>query len=278
MFNRRALIGTSVAAAAALTLAACGNDSGGSEATETNGTVVVAATPVPHADILNFIAENLADAAGLTVEVEEFTDYVQPNVATSDGSVDANFFQTEPYLEEYNAANGTDLVTVAAVHIEPLGLYSNSLASVEEIPDGAQIAIPGDGSNGGRALALLADAGLITLAEGVDATLATEDDIAENPKHLEFVPLEAAQLALSLEDVDAAVINGNYALEADLSPAEDALHSESPDGNPYANYLVTTAANAENEDVQKLAELLQSDEVKQFILDTWSDGSVVPAS
>ncbi|GAA1691323.1 MetQ/NlpA family ABC transporter substrate-binding protein [Glycomyces endophyticus] len=278
MFNRRALIGGSVAAAAALALTACGNDSGESEATETNGTVVVAATPVPHADILNYIAENLADDAGLTIEVEEFTDYVQPNVATSDGSVDANFFQTEPYLDEYNAANGTDLVTVAAVHIEPLGLYSSSVASVEEIPDGAQVAIPGDGSNGGRALALLADTGLITLADGVDATLATEDDIAENPKNIEFVPLEAAQLALSLEDVDAAVINGNYALEADLRPAEDALYSESPDGNPYANYLVTTEANKDNEDVQKLAELLQSDEVKQFILDTWADGSVVPAS
>jgi D-methionine transport system substrate-binding protein len=277
MFNRRALVGASIATATALTLAACGNDSA-SEATETNGTVVVAATPVPHADILNFISENLAEDAGITIEVEEFTDYVQPNVATADGSVDANFFQTEPYLEEYNAANGTDLTTVAPVHIEPLGLYSSKVASLEEIPDGAQVAIPGDGSNGGRALALLADAGLITLAEGVDVTLATEDDIAENPKNLEFVPLEAAQLALSLEDVDAAVINGNYALEADLSPAEDALFSESPEGNPYANYLVTTAANAENEDVQKLAELLQSDEVKQFILDTWSDGSVVPAS
>jgi D-methionine transport system substrate-binding protein len=277
MFNRRALLSGSIAATAALALTACGAD-GGSEATETNGTVVVAATPVPHADILNYIADNLAEDAGLTIEVEEFTDYVQPNVATADGSVDANFFQTEPYLDEYNTANGTDLVTVAAVHIEPLGLYSASAASIEAIPDGGQIAIPGDGSNGGRALALLADAGLITLADGVDATLATEDDIAENPKNLEFVPLEAAQLAPSLPDVDAAVINGNYALEADLSPAEDALHSESPDGNPYANYLVTTAANAENEDIQKLAELLQSDEVKQFILDTWADGSVIPAS
>lgn len=277
MFNRRALLGGSIAATAALALTACGAD-GGSEATETNGTVVVAATPVPHADILNYIADNLAEDAGLTIEVEEFTDYVQPNVATADGSVDANFFQTEPYLEEYNTANGTDLVTVAAVHIEPLGLYSASAASVEEIPDGGQIAIPGDGSNGGRALALLADAGLITLAEGVDATLATEDDIAENPKNLEFVPLEAAQLAPSLPDVDAAVINGNYALEADLSPAEDALHSESPDGNPYANYLVTTAANADNPDIQQLAELLQSDDVRRFILDTWADGSVIPAS
>ncbi len=277
MFNRRALLGSTVVAASALALTACGSDEA-SEPTETNGTVVVAATPVPHADILAFIADELAEDAGLTIEIEEFTDYVQPNVATSDGSVDANFFQTEPYLDEYNEANGTDLVTVAPVHIEPLGLYSDEADSVEAIPEGGQVAIPGDGSNGGRALALLADAGLITLAEDADPTFATEDDIAENPKNLEFVPLEAAQLARSLQDVDAAVINGNYALEADLSPAEDALHSESPDGNPYANYLVATAANADNEDVQKLAELLQSDEVRAFIEQTWTDGSVVPAS
>lgn len=277
MFNRRALLGSTVVAASALALTACGADDA-SEPTETNGTVVVAATPVPHADILAFVADELAEDAGLTIEVEEFTDYVQPNEATADGSVDANFFQTEPYLEEYNQANGTDLVTVAPVHIEPLGLYSDKVDSVEAIPEGGQVAIPGDGSNGGRALALLADAGLITLAEDADPTFATEDDIAENPKDLEFVPLEAAQLARSLQDVDAAVINGNYALEAELSPAEDALHSESPEDNPYANYLVATAANAENEDVQKLAELLQSDEVREFIEQTWTDGSVVPAS
>ncbi|THV42118.1 MetQ/NlpA family ABC transporter substrate-binding protein [Glycomyces buryatensis] len=277
MFNRRALIGASVAAASALALSACGTDSA-SEATETNGTVTVAATPVPHADILNFISENLAEDAGLTIEVEEFTDYVQPNVATADGSVDANFFQTEPYLEEYNVANGTDLTTIAPVHIEPLGLYSDKVTSLDDLADGALVAIPGDGSNGGRALALLADAGLITLADGVDPVLATEDDVADNPKNLEFKPLEAAQLARSLQDVDAAVINGNYALEAELSPAEDALFSESPEDNPYANYLVTTEANADNEDVAKLAELLQSDEVRQFIEDTYSDGSVVPAS
>jgi D-methionine transport system substrate-binding protein len=277
MFNRRALLGSTVVAASALALTACGADEA-SEPTETNGTVVVAATPVPHADILAFVADELAEDAGLTIEVEEFTDYVQPNEATADGSVDANFFQTEPYLEEYNQANGTDLVTVAPVHIEPLGLYSDKVDSVEAIPEGGQVAIPGDGSNGGRALALLADAGLITLAEDADPTFATEDDIAENPKDLEFVPLEAAQLARSLQDVDAAVINGNYALEAELSPAEDALHSESPEDNPYANYLVATAANAENEDVQKLAELLQSDEVREFIEQTWTDGSVIPAS
>ncbi|THV24474.1 MetQ/NlpA family ABC transporter substrate-binding protein [Glycomyces paridis] len=277
MFNRRALIGGSVAAATALALAACGSDEP-SEPTETNGTVTVAATSVPHAQILQFVQDELAEDAGLTIEIEEFSDYLQINPSTDDGSTDANFFQHLPYLETYNADNGTDLVEVAPVHIEPLALYTNGTASVEDLPEGAQIAIPADPSNGGRALALLADAGLITLADGVDLTSATEADIADNPLGLEFVAVEAAQLPRTLQDVDAAVINGNYALEADLSPAEDAIASESADGNPYANYLVTTSANADNEDIQKLGELLQSNEVKQFILDTWSDGSVVPAS
>jgi D-methionine transport system substrate-binding protein len=277
MFNRRTLVGASVATAAALTLAACGDD-GGSEATETNGTIVVAATSVPHAQILQFVQDELADEAGLTIEIEEFSDYLQINPSTADGSTDANFFQHLPYLEEDNTKNGTDLVEIAPVHIEPLALYANTAASIEDIADGAQIAIPADPSNGGRALALLQDAGLITLADGVDVTTATEDDIADNPRNLEFVAVEAAQLPRTLEDVDAAVINGNYALEAELSPAEDAIASESAENNPYANYLVTTSANAENEDIKKLGELLQSDEVKQYILETWTDGSVIPAS
>jgi D-methionine transport system substrate-binding protein len=277
MFNRRTLVGASLATAAALTLAACGND-GGSEATETNGTVVVAATSVPHAQILQFVQDELAEDAGLTIEIEEFSDYLQINPSTADGSTDANFFQHLPYLEEDNATKGTDLVEIAPVHIEPLALYANTAASVADIGDGAQIAIPADPSNGGRALALLQDAGLITLADGVDVTTATENDIADNPRNLEFVAVEAAQLPRTLEDVDAAVINGNYALEAELSPAEDALASESAENNPYANYLVTTSANADNDDIKKLGELLQSDEVKQYILETWTDGSVIPAS
>ncbi|GAB3650273.1 MetQ/NlpA family ABC transporter substrate-binding protein [Glycomyces tarimensis] len=276
MSTRRALIGASIATATALTLAACGSDSDGPA--ETNGTVTVAATSVPHAEILQFISDELADDAGLTIEVEEFSDYAQINPATHDGSVVANYFQTLPYLEEFNEQNGTDLTEIAPVHIEPLALYSNNAASLDDLGDGAQVAIPADASNGGRALALLADAGLITLAEGTDVTVATEDDIAENPLNLEIVPVEAAQLPRTLEDVDAAVINGNYALEAELSPSEDALHSESAEGNPYANYLVATAANAENEDILKLAELLQSDEVREYIEQTYTDGSVIPAS
>lgn len=276
MSTRRALIGASILTATALTLAACGG--GSDEPAETNGTVTVAATSVPHAEILQYISDELADDAGLTLEIEEFSDYAQINPATEDGSVVANYFQTLPYLEEFNQQNGTDLTEIAPVHIEPLALYSNTAASFDDLGDGAQVAIPADASNGGRALALLADAGLITLADGTDVTVATEDDIADNPRDLEIVPVEAAQLPRTLEDVDAAVINGNYALEADLSPAEDALYSESAEGNPYANYLVTTAANADNEDVQKLADLLQSDEVRRFIEETYTDGSVIPAS
>ncbi|WP_100445554.1 MetQ/NlpA family ABC transporter substrate-binding protein [Glycomyces xiaoerkulensis] len=271
---RRALI-TATAATAATVLAACGEEGG--EATETDGTVTIAATPVPHAQILEYVADDLADEAGLTIEIEEFTDYVQPNLATDDGAVDANFFQHVPYLEQFNAENGTDLVPVAPVHIEPLGLYSDQVASTDEFSEGAQIAIPSDATNGGRALALLAEAGLIELAEGVDATTAAEGDVTGNPLDLEFVPVEAAQLPRTLEDVEAAVINGNYALEADLSPADDALASESAEGNPYANFLVVNGADAENDDIRALAELLQSDEVRDHIARTWPDGSIVPA-
>ncbi|GAB3235245.1 MetQ/NlpA family ABC transporter substrate-binding protein [Glycomyces halotolerans] len=274
MFNRRALVGA--ATASVLALAACGDDA--AAPAETDGTVTVAATSVPHAQILQFVSDELATDAGLTIEIEEFSDYQQINPATEDGSVVANYFQHLPFLEEFNRQSGTELTEVAAVHIEPLSLYSHSLSSIEELSEGDQVAIPGDPSNGGRALALLADAGLIALDENVDVTVATEDDVVDNPLNLEFVPVEAAQLPRTLEDVAAAVINGNYALEADLSPAEDALYSESAEDNPYANYLVTTAANADNEDVLKLAELLQSDEVREFIEQTWTDGSVIPAS
>jgi D-methionine transport system substrate-binding protein len=277
MFNRRALIGASIATATALALSACGSDNSSDEPAETNGAITIAATPVPHAGILEFVAANLAEEAGLTITVQEFTDYVQPNLATDDGSVNANFFQHLPYLEQFNAENGTDLIPLVPVHIEPLGLYSEQVGSVESIGEGAQIAIPSDATNGGRALALLADAGLIELQADVEATSATVDDIAANPLNLEIVELEAAQLPRSLADVDAAVINGNYALEADLSPAQDALFSEVAENNPYANYLVIAAVNTDNEDIAKLAELLQSDEVRTFIEQTYADGSVVPA-
>ncbi|NYI04050.1 MetQ/NlpA family ABC transporter substrate-binding protein [Allostreptomyces psammosilenae] len=263
------------AATAGILLAAtaCGADGGDDAAGLPDGPLVVAASPVPHAAILNFVKDNLAEEAGLELEVREFSDYVLPNTATEDGSVGANYFQHQPYLDDFQAEHGTHLVAVEPVHLEPLGLYSEKIDSLDALADGATVGIPNDATNGGRALNLLADNGLITLKDGAGIT-ATEADIAENPKNLVFEPLEAAQIPRSLPDLDAAVINGNYAIEADLSPAEDAIVIEEAEGNPYANLLVVKEGNEDDPRVQTLAELLKSDEVKQFIEETYQ-GSVV---
>lgn len=268
-----AKITTAVLAAGALTfgLTACG--SGDDSASDTSGPLVVAATPVPHAEILNYVKDNLAKDAGLELEVKEFTDYVTPNTATEDGSVGANYFQTEPYLEDFNKKNGTHLASVASVHLEPLGLYSKKAGKADDLKSGATIAVPNDTVTEARALQLLAANGLLTLKDGV-GTAATTADITENPKNLKFKELEAAQTPRALDDVDAAVINGNYALEADLKPAEDALVLESPENNPNVNLLVVKEGNEDDPRVKKLAELLTSDEVKKFIEDEY-DGSVI---
>lgn len=240
---------------AVTTLTACGADS---------DTLVVGASPTPHGEILEYVADNLADDAGIDIEVQEFADYVQPNPALTNGDIDANFFQHQPYLDEYNEAEDGDLVPVVEVLIEPLGAYSATLSSIDELPDGAQVSIPSDSTNGGRALDLLADNDLITLDAEID-TFATEADIVDNPKNLEIVPLEAAQLPRSLDDVDLAVINGNYALEADLTPKEDSLLLENGENNPFANVLVVREGDVDNEAIQKLADLLTSEEVRTFI-------------
>lgn len=275
---RNALTLTALLAAGALALSACGADAGaGAETTADLSTPLkVGVSPVPHAEILQFVDEELATEAGIDLELVEFTDYVQPNAALDDGSLDANYFQHEPYLAEQEAAAGYDFTAVTPVHLEPLGLYSDTVGSVEEIPEGGTIALPNDPSNGARALKLLAQQGLITLADTGEAS-ATVLDVEDNPKNLEFVEIEAAQLPRSLADVDAAVINGNYAIQADLSPAEDALAAESPEGNPYANLLVVRAGDEDDPRVAKLAELLGSDEVAQFVEETY-DGAVIPAA
>lgn len=236
--------------------------------------ISVGAVPVPHAEILTFIQDTFGEERGIDIEIVEFTDYVQPNVALDEGDIDSNFFQHLPYLEEFNEQRGTKLVPVVPVHIEPLGIYSNKLESLDDIEDGAQAAIPNDVTNAGRALKLFEANGLLTLDPDVDNP--SVRDITDNPKDLEIVELEAAQLPRSLEDVDFAVINGNYALEADLSPAEDALALESGKDNPYANYLVVNEGDEEEPAVVLLAELLQTDEVRTFIEDTY-EGAVLPA-
>ncbi|MGY0487690.1 MetQ/NlpA family ABC transporter substrate-binding protein [Streptomyces sp. WG-D5] len=269
-------ITAAVLATGALTLGltACGSDKADTKA-KASDPLVVAATPVPHAEILNFIKKDLAKKEGLNLEVKEFTDYVTPNNATEDGSVDANYFQTTPYLEDFNKKNGTHLKSVATVHLEPLGLYSQKATKLDGIKKGGTVALPNDADNESRALRFLAANDLITLKKGSEAT-ATPQDIAKNPKDLQFKEVEAAQTPRSLKDVDAAVINGNYAIGADLNPAKDALALESTKNNEYNNVLAIKDGNQDDPRVKKLAKLLTSPEVKKFIEDKYK-GSVLPS-
>ncbi|MFI5686239.1 MetQ/NlpA family ABC transporter substrate-binding protein [Streptomyces sp. NPDC051636] len=269
-----AKITAAVLAAGTLTLGltACGPD-GDSASSDTDGPLVVAASPTPHADILNFVKQHLAKKAGLDLEVKEFTDYITPNTATEAGDVDANYFQNQPYLDDFNKKRGTHIVPVVTVHLEPLGLYSHKVKKADALKSGAIVAVPNDTVNEARALKLLADNGLITLKDGV-GTEATVQDIAKNPKNLTFKEVEAAQTPRSLDDVDAAVVNGNYAISSGLNPAEHALVLESAKNNPYGNFLAVKKGNEKDPRVKKLAELLTSPEVKKFIEDKYQ-GSVI---
>ncbi|KOG43234.1 MetQ/NlpA family ABC transporter substrate-binding protein [Streptomyces resistomycificus] len=263
---------TAALAAGALTLGltACGS---GDSASDTSGPLVVAASPTPHAEILNYVKDNLAEKAGLDLEVKEFQDYIVPNTATEDGSVDANYFQNQPYLDDFNKKRGTHIVPVVTVHLEPLGLYSHKVKSADELKSGATVALPNDAVNEARALKLLADDKLITLKDGV-GNEATPQDIVGNPKKLKFKEVEAAQTVRSLDDVDAAVVNGNYAISADLKPATEALVLESAKNSPYGNFLAVKEGNEDDPRVKKLAKLLTSAEVKKFIQDKYA-GSVI---
>lgn len=273
---RRTLF-ASGAGLAALALAACGGEQE-TGLTEEGGvtTIRVAATPMPHMEILTFVQDNLAADAGLELDLQEQTEYPIPNRLLSEGEVDANYFQHLPYLETEMEENGYELTPFSGIHIEPLGVYSETLTSLDELQDGDSVGIPNDPTNRGRALALLAGEGLLALRDGIEPTEATPDDIAENPKNLEFEEIDAALLPRTLGDFAAGVINGNYALEADLSPAEDALVLESGQDNPYANMLVVRTEDQDNEALLKLDELLHSEDVRAFIEETYS-GAVIPA-
>ena len=268
-----------------LSLAACGgsaDDSGaadngaateaGSDAAETV-TLTVAASPTPHAEILNQCVPILAEQ-GIELVVNEYSDYVVPNTAVEDGDEDATYFQHLPYLEEFNETRGTHLVSVAGVHIEPMGIYAGRVSSLEDLPDSAVIAVPNDATNEGRALLLLEAQGLITLDDSSNLT-ATPNNIVDNPKNLEFQELEAATIPSVLADVDLAVINSNYALGAGLNPTTDALAIESSD-SPYVNVLVVKEGNENNEAIQALVDALHSDTIRDYITETF-DGAVVPA-
>ncbi|NRQ33478.1 ABC transporter substrate-binding protein [Nonomuraea sp. NN258] len=276
----RSIVG---AAALSLLLAACGTSQSASGPAETGAktaesadTVLkIGASPVPHAEILNFVKENLAPAAGLKLEIVEFTDYVQPNVQLDEGQLAANFFQHKPYLDDFNASKGTKLSFTTPVHLEPLGLYSKKITALSALANEATVAVPNDATNLGRALKLLADNGVVTLKDGV-GTAATERDVVNNPKNLQFKPVEAAQLPRSLEDVDAAVINGNYAIEAGLKPASQALVLEKTEANPYVNGLVVQTGHEKDANIVTLGKLLQDQKVKDFIKQKY-EGSVIAA-
>ena len=258
------------------TLVVEGGVAAASETTESKGTITVAASPTPHAEILAQAAKLLADQ-GWTLEVTEFEDYVQPNLVVDGGDIDANYFQHVPYLDDFNAENGTSLVSVAGIHYEPFGIYPGTKADLAELTDGDVIAVPNDTTNEARALLLLQDNGIITLKQGADLK-ATVKDIEENPYNINIQELEAAQVSRVKDEVAFVVLNGNYALEAGFSVAHDAVAYESSDSvaaQTYVNVLVVKEGNENNEGILALAEVLKSQEIKQYIIDTY-DGAVVP--
>lgn len=263
--------------ALSLSLAACGSKQEEAPAetpAETTEPVVlnVAASATPHAEILEQVVDVLAQQ-GIDLQIHEYGDYIVPNTAVEEGEEDANYFQHLPYLESFNEKEGTHLVSAGGIHIEPMGVYAGKTASLEELPDGAEIAIPNDPTNEGRALLLLEAQGLIKLAD--DAGLeATPNDIAENPKGLTFKELEAAMIPNAVEEVDLSVINVNYALEAGFDPTTDALAIEDAD-SPYVNIVAVKEGNENDPAILALVEALQSDAVRDFIKETYG-GAVVP--
>ena len=281
MMNKK-FLSLALALVLSLSLAACGSKKEEAPAAapaetpaETTEPVVlnVAASSSPHAEILEQVVDVLAEQ-GIDLQIHEYGDYVVPNTAVEEGEEDANYFQHIPYLESFNEKEGTHLVSVGGIHIEPMGVYAGKTASLEELPDGAEIAIPNDPTNEGRALLLLEAQGLITLADSSNLE-ATPNDIVDNPKNLTFKELEAAMIPNAVDEVDLSVINVNYALEAGFNPTEDALAIEDAD-SPYVNIVAVKEGNENNPAVLALVDALQSDAVRDFINETYG-GAVVPA-
>lgn len=262
-----------------LALTACGSGTGNDAPADGSSEAVVlkvAASPSPHAEILEQVVDVLAEQ-GITLQITEYTDYVIPNTAVEDGLEDVNYFQHGPYLDNFNVENGTHLVNAAAIHYEPMGVFPGKTASLDALADGAQVAVPNDATNEARALQLLEANGLITLDPNAGFN-ATPNDITDNPLNLQFLELEAAQLPNAIQDVDIAVINGNYAIDAGLSVANDALAVEAADSTAaqtYANLIVVKEGNENNAAVQALINALKSDAVRDFINETY-DGAVLP--
>jgi D-methionine transport system substrate-binding protein len=275
-----------LAAVLAFALAGCGGSSGSSSSAASSSAaadssaaasedkvITVAASPTPHAQILNEAVKPALEKEGWTLEVKEFTDYVLPNTATEDGEVDANYFQHAPYLNDFNEQNGTHLVSVAGIHVEPMKIYAGKTASLDALADGAKVAVPNDTTNEARALLLLAGEGLIKLDDPTNP-VATTKNITENPHNLEFVEVEAATVPTVLADVDIAVINGNYAMGANLSD-DLALATETATNNPYVNVVVVKEGNEKSDKTKALVDAITSQDVKDFITKTYN-GEVIP--
>ncbi|WP_294855666.1 MetQ/NlpA family ABC transporter substrate-binding protein [uncultured Oscillibacter sp.] len=287
---KRKLLALTLALGLTASLAACGSTGAGSgsgsaasgsagsgsasgSAPAETVTLKVAASATPHAEILNAVKDILAQQ-GIDLQVTEYGDYVVPNTAVEEGSEDANYFQHVPYLDNFNAENGTHLVNAGGVHIEPMGIYAGKTTALADLADGAVVAIPNDATNEGRALLLLEAQGLIKLKDSANLT-ATPNDIAENPKNLTFKELEAAMIPNTVEEVDLSVINSNYAMEAGFNPVEDALAIEDAN-SPYVNIIAVKEGNENNPAIRALVEALQSETARDFITTTYG-GAVIPA-
>lgn len=256
---------------AGLSLTACGEK----EEADTGKKITVGANITPHSEIL-YEAKKILAKEGIELEVREIEDSVTPNTGVTEGSLDANYFQHQPYLDDYNEKEGTKLVSVGAIHYEPFAIYSSRITDLDELKDGAKVAVPNNVTNEARALLLLEQEGIITLKEeaGIQATV---EDISENPKNITFVEVDPSQLVNTLADVEIAVINGNYAIEGGLH-VSDSLAAEANDGlaaKTYANIVATSAENKDNPELLRLVEVLQSDEIKEFINNNYN-GAVVP--
>ena len=234
--------------------------------------LLVGATAKPHGEILE-VVKPLLEKEGIQLEIKEFTDYPLLNPALNDGELDANFFQHIPYLEDYNKMNNADLVWTVIVHNEPMGIYSRDYPKVEDLPEGAQVGIPNDTTNGGRALMVLERSGLIGLKEGAGVT-ATDRDIVENPKNIKIVMMDAAMLPRAMDDLQACVINSNHAIDANLNPVKDSIFME-PKDSPFGNVLVVRAEDKDKEAIKKLGKALHSEEVRNFLEEKYQ-GSCVP--
>lgn len=270
--NAKRILAAGAAAVLAVGLTACG----GKENKADDKTITVAASPTPHAEILE-AAKDLLKEKGYTLEIKEFDDYPQQNVVVDEGEFDANYFQHQPYLDNFNEEKGSDLVSTAKIHYEPLGIYPGASEDLENIKDGAKIAVPNDATNEARALLLLEENGIITLKE--DAGLnATKKDVEENHHNIEIVELDAAQIARVVEELDFVVLNGNYALDAGFNVQTDAIAKEEADSEAaqtYANIIAVKKENKDSEKIKALVEVLQSEEIGKFITDTY-EGAVVP--